>query len=70
MNQTDLKIGRRVKTNREFSGVGIGTIGEIVAASNSWPESESVAVAWDRPGRHPLTDWFALDELEFLDLAE
>lgn len=68
MTKEQLRIGLLVRSNREFSGVPIGTDGEIIRAANSWPETESVAVKWDRPGGHPLTDWFALDELEFLDV--
>lgn len=68
MNIESLKIGREVVTNADFSGVPKGTRGEIVFASNSWPETESVAVAWERYPGDRLTDWFAFDELKYLDV--
>lgn len=63
-----LKIGLRVEANQAFSGVPAGTSGEVVEASNSWPETESVAIRWKRYPADVLTDWFAFDELQFLDL--
>jgi hypothetical protein len=67
IEKSQLRIGLLVRSNREFSGVPAGTLGEVVAASNSWPDTDSVAIKWHRKDGPPLTDWFALDELEFLD---
>lgn len=63
-----LKLDLRVKANQEFSGVPAGTVGVVVEASNSCPECESVAIRWKRYPGDVLTDWFAFDELQFLDL--
>lgn len=67
MQKQQLRIGLRVVSNREFSGVAVGTPGEVVAATHSWPETDSVAISWDRPGLPPQTDWFSFDDLVFLD---
>lgn len=63
-----LRIGLFVMANREFSGVDKGTSGQVVERSNSWPDCESVAVQWNRYDGDTLTDWFAFDELRFLDI--
>jgi hypothetical protein len=70
MKIENLHIGLLVKTNVGYSGVPVGTIGKIVREKNSWPESESVAVRWKRRPDDTLTDWFAYDELETLDVLE
>lgn len=67
MNPAKLRIGKRVISNAEFSGVAKKTIGEIVEASNSWPENESVAVKWNRFEGDTLIDWFSFDDLKYLD---
>lgn len=68
MKQEELSMGLTVKAIREFSGVPAGTKGEIVSASNSWPETDSVAVQWQRHPGDSLRDWFGFDELEFLEI--
>lgn len=73
MTEQELRIGRKVRTNRDFSGVPAGTIGEIVPAANSWPDSHGdesfgVAIRWNRHEGDTLTDWFAMDELQYLDV--
>lgn len=70
MKINQLKIGRRVRANREFSGVPIGSIGEVVEAPNSWPEVESVAIQWNRHPGDNLTDWFSFDDLQYLDAED
>lgn len=68
MKAEDLKMYGRVRSNRDFAGVPAGTTGIIIEASNSWPETESVAIAWNRTP--PLTDWFSFDDLQYLDAAD
>lgn len=64
-----LFIGKRVVSNRAFSGVAAGTPAEIVKRPNSWPETNSVAVQWNRYEGDQLVDWFSFDDLQFLDEA-
>ena len=45
MTNADLRIGQEVKANRDFSGVPQGTVGEIVTAGNSWPDTDSVLLS-------------------------
>lgn len=68
MTQHELKIGRKVKANREFSGIPVGTIGEIVNARNSWPGNNSVAIQWNRFEGDKLIDWFSFNDLKYLDI--
>lgn len=70
MDLTKLRIGKKVRTNSEFSGVPKGTVGTIEQASNSWPETESVAVHWNRYEGDKLTDWFSFSDLQYLDEVE
>lgn len=70
MDETKLRIGKKVRTNSEFSGVPKGTVGTIEQASNSWPETESVAVHWNRYEGDKLTDWFSFSDLQYLDEVE
>lgn len=69
MNADELKIGLKVRSKREFSGVPTGTIGIVVPKPNSWPGTNSVAVHWGRHPKDTLVDWFSLDELEFLEVV-
>jgi hypothetical protein len=66
---TNLRIGLRVRTLIDYSGVPQGTAGEIVAASNSWPDTESVAVHWRRHPGDTLCDWFDFSELYTLEIV-
>lgn len=71
MKSEDLRMGMRVLSNREFSGVPKGTLGEVVERSNSWPDVPSVAIEWCPKDDDVscLTDWFSFDDLEYLDIA-
>jgi hypothetical protein len=54
------KLGARVSTLREFSGVPAGTTGTVTRA-----DGPTVAITWDLPHRQkPLTDWFTRTEFE------
>lgn len=67
MDIAELKIGQHVRTRTEFSGVPVGTMGELVEASNSWPDNDSVAVAWKRYEGDTLIDWFSFSDLQYLE---
>lgn len=69
MDSDQLKMGMQVRTTREFSGVPSGTIGRVVEASDSWPETDSVAIQWSRFENDTLTDWFSFDDLKYLVLV-
>jgi hypothetical protein len=84
MNKEQVKVGLRVKSNVDFSGVPKGTHGIIDAL---YEEGGGCFVAWDLPDRplpadytkwneksaitpgQPLRDGFAWDELKFLDVV-
>lgn len=56
-----VKIGKRIRTDVEFSGVAKGTEG-IVSEADA---SGTVAIVWDMPERQkPLMDWFSKTEYE------
>lgn len=59
------KVGRRIKTMVEFSGVPRGTFGEVTRADRSG-EEYTVAIQWELSERlgKPLVDWFTKDEYE------
>lgn len=59
------KVGLRIQTLVEFSGVPRGTLGEVTRADRSG-EGYTVAVQWKLPDRvgKPLVDWFTRDEYE------
>lgn len=65
-----LRLGLRVKSLREFSGIPIGSRGEVVERPRSWPETDSIAIAWRRRPDDKLVDWFSYDELELLEVDE
>jgi len=50
METKDLKMGLKVRTIAEFSGVPKGTIGVVESQPRSWPDAPSVAIHWQR---HP-----------------
>ena len=72
MKPDDLRLGVRVKSNREFSGVKKGTHGTVVERYGTGND-EGVMVRWDQPIPgfmcfKPLTDGFNLmKESQFLD---
>ncbi|MCZ7625095.1 MAG: hypothetical protein M5R38_04025 [Candidatus Methylomirabilis sp.] len=59
------KVGRRIKSLVEFSGVPKGTHGEVTRADQSG-KGYTVAIQWELPERigKPLVDWFTRDEYE------
>jgi len=59
------RVGKRVKTLVDFSGVPKGTEGVVSRADRSGAEGYTLAIQWDMPGRSsPLTDWFTKSEYE------
>jgi len=58
------KVGRKIRTRVEFSGVLTGTTGHDLRADPS-PAGYTVGIQWDLPGRtKPLVDWFTKDEYD------
>lgn len=60
------KIGKRIETLVDFSGVAKGTIGVVVRYDEAGSGFD-VGIQWDLPerqGRKPLVDWFSKDEYE------
>lgn len=59
------KVGQRIKTLVEFSGVPRGTLGEVTRADKSG-EGYTLAIQWELPERRgkPLVDWFTRNEYE------
>ncbi len=59
------KIGRRIRTLAEFSGVPRGTIGQVIQADPSGP-GYTLAIQWELPEHRarPLVDWFSRSEYE------
>jgi hypothetical protein len=61
--EAEEKIGERVESLVEFSGVPRGTTGRVVRADLA-EKGYDLAIEWDLPGRsfatvkRPLTDWF------------
>jgi len=70
MTPDQLKMGLRVRANREFSGVPQGTEGNVYPAGNSWPDTDSVAIHWERYEEDVLIDWFSFSDLQYLDVVE
>lgn len=63
------KVGQRVHTLVEFSGVPRGTVGRVIRADPS-DGGYTLAIQWELAERRakPLVDWFARNEYEqFLD---
>lgn len=59
------KVGQRVTSLIEFSGVPTGTIGQVIRADKSG-EGYTLAIQWELPGRpgKPLVDWFTKNEYD------
>ncbi|MDD5559010.1 hypothetical protein [Candidatus Methylomirabilis sp.] len=59
------KVGRRIKTLVEFSGVPKDTLGEVTRADKSG-EGYTLAIQWELPEHceKPLVDWFTRGEYE------
>lgn len=56
------KIGKCVKTLREFSGVPSGTIGTVTRSYQAGKAAYGLDITWLRPGKSSLTDGFSKDE--------
>ena len=57
-------VGTRVRTRVEFSGVPVGTAGQVVRADRSG-DGYTLGVEWELTGRtKPLVDWFSRSEYE------
>jgi hypothetical protein len=73
------KVGKRIQTGVEFSGVPRGSVGRVIRADRATGGFD-LAIAWDLPSEvrafradptKPLVDWFTKDEYErFLDELE
>ena len=61
----EAKIGKRVRSLIEFSGVPVGTSAVVFGASGEHG-GYSLAIQWILPEKHgkPLVDWFTRDEYE------
>ncbi len=59
-------LGRRIRTDVEFSGVPAGTAGIVVRADPAGsPGSYTVGIQWQLDGREkPLIDWFTKNEYD------
>lgn len=57
------KVGRRIRTLVEFSGVPRGTTGQVIQADPSGP-GYTLAIQWEPPEHRarPLGDWFSQSE--------
>lgn len=57
------KVGQRVRTLVEFSGVPRGTIGQVIQADPGHG-GYTLAIQWELPERRakPLVDWFTKNE--------
>jgi hypothetical protein len=75
--EAEAKVGKRVKTLVDFSGVPKGTTGQVIRADPAGKEKPpfgearevfDVAIQWDVPREYPsakpLVDWFSRDEYE------
>lgn len=59
------KVGRRIRTLVEFSGVPRGTTGQVIQADPSG-SGYTLAIQWELPEyrARPLVDWFSRSEYE------
>jgi hypothetical protein len=59
------KVGRRIQTQVDFSGVPQGTTGQVIQADRS-EGGYTLAIQWELPDRRqkPLVDWFTRNEYE------
>lgn len=76
--EAQAKVGKKIRTRIEFSGVPLGATGTVVRADamgpsriqNKTEEVWDVVIEWDVPDRpfeahqRPLQDWFSRDEYE------
>ena len=59
-------LGRRIRTQVEFSGVPAGTAGIVVRADPAGTQrAYTVGIQWQLDGRQqPLVDWFTKSEYD------
>ncbi len=59
------KVGRRIRTLVEFSGVPRATTGQVIQADPTGP-GYTLAIQWELPEHRarPLVDWFSRSEYE------
>ncbi len=65
--EASAKVGQRIRTRVEFSGVPQGATGQVVKADASGA-GYTLAIEWDLAERRakPLVDWFTKIEYERL----
>ena len=69
MKESELKLGLKVKSNREFALVPKGTEGTIVSLGDT-TTPDAIAVHWNRHPDDKLVDWFnKRDELQYLNVV-
>lgn len=63
--QARIKIGKRIRTSVEFSGVPRGTAGTVTRYDcTGRPNAYTVGVSWDLERSTPLVDWFRKGEYD------
>ena len=63
------KLGQRIRTKVDFSGVPAGTEGIVAQVDNL--SKITLGIVWDMPRMVPLVDWFTISEYEdYLDEIE
>jgi len=64
--EAESKLGLRVRTLSEITGVPAGTLGRVVALSEEIePDGYELIVEWELAGRGwPVSDYFTRDEFE------
>lgn len=73
MKRSEVKIGLKVRTLREFSGVPKGTEGVIERIDKmgfGMQERDAIGVHWNRKLGDKLIDWFNERELKFLEIVK
>jgi hypothetical protein len=70
--EVESKIGKKIRTNHEFSGVPLGTTGTVLRSYEYSDGGFGLEIQWDLKGRmKPLVDGFSKDEYdEFLEEIE
>lgn len=59
------RIGKKIRTRREFSGVPVGTTGTVIRPFQFGDGTFGLDIQWDLPGRgRPLVDGFSKEEYE------
>lgn len=59
------KVGKKIRSLREFSGVPAGTTGTVLRSYEYNDGNVGLDIQWDLPGRYkPLVDGFSRDDYE------